>query len=1003
MLHVYLFSRLLRNGFAGMLLGALLIGQQLLAQDVLWGLTRTGGPQGGGTAFSVTGAATSFTVKKAFLNPGNEPAAGVVLGRDGALYGITQGSSTDPYAYAFYKVHRDGTNFKVLKRLGSSGLGNGGLTQGIDGAFYAVSQYTNQIFKMNADGSGYAVVKTFSNQGGPYYPVGSLVQNGSGVFFGVTRTATPGAGAIYRINPDGTGYTVLKTYTDVTQGASPMGGLLLGTDGVLYGTTSEGGGAGYTGTVFRINQDGTGFRVLHRFNGTNGAGPQNRLTQGTDGVLYGTTYGIYNYRGLDHPGSIFKINTDGTGFAQLRSMSGPDGILPDSPLLQGADGAFYGTTSLAGDIGEGTLFRITANGADFRVLKHFEGQSPSEQMVRGTDGTLYGAASNGQNRTGILYSVKPDGTAYATLATFGGWDRNGTDARGTMVQATDGVFYGTTHGGGNANQGVLFKVNADGTGYAVVKHFSGTNGTGPVGKLIQGRDGAFYGVTLHGGTYNGGTVYRILPNGTGFSVLRHLAAYTDGQRPQEGVIQGLDGALYGTTSAGGVNTNGGTVYRLTTDGTSFTVLKSFGVASEGAAPYGGLVQGSDGTLYGTASRGGIEDADLGGNGTLFKINPNGTGFAVLKQLASYQGIEPKGTLVLGTDGVLYGTATRGGGTESKGSVFKINTNGTGFLVLKVFAGYLQGYFPAGGLVQGSGGTLYGMTENGGTNDMGVVYKLSASGSGFTVLRSFNAGTDGSRPMGGLTLQKSVPGTTYAFYRAINLNGNAVTLDGRAWAGKTALNYNHNGGTFTNTTTALVPATDATRTAMIRSSIWRSTGLQLNLTSVPSGTYRVYLYVWEDNNPTTFSVLLEGKVVQSNYYSGAAGTWKKLGPYQATVTDGTINLATTGGAANFSGVEVWKANTTARVAADDSGLEAAEPLRAYPNPADNRFTVQLPFAAGEVTGTGVMDAAGKQYLQNDHRVSGDQHLDLEVGSLRPGMYLLRVEAGNNTRVLKFIKR
>jgi hypothetical protein len=94
--------------------------------------------------------------------------------------------------------------------------------------------------------------------------------------------------------------------------------------------------------------------------------------------------------------------------------------------------------------------------------------------------------------------------------------------------------------------------------------------------------------------------------------------------------------------------------------------------------------------------------------------------------------------------------------------------------------------------------------------------------------------------------------------------------------------------------ALIPSTNPVRETMIRSSIWRYTNLQLNLTSVPSGTYQVFLYVWEDNNPSTFSITLEGRVVQSNYNSGAAGTWKKLGPYQASITDGTINIATTGG-------------------------------------------------------------------------------------------------------------
>jgi hypothetical protein len=151
----------------------------------------------------------------------------------------------------------------------------------------------------------------------------------------------------------------------------------------------------------------------------------------------------------------------------------------------------------------------------------------------------------------------------------------------------------------------------------------------------------------------------------------------------------------------------------------------------------------------------------------------------------------------------------------------------------------------------------------------------------------------------------VPTPAAAFYRAINLAGDPLTLDGNAWGGRSAANYTTNGGSFTNTdeSIVLVPGTDAVRENMIRSSVWRYTNLQLNLTAVPAGTYQVYLYVWEDNNAEMFSILLEGKTVVSNYNSGYGGSWQKLGPFQANITDGTINLSTTGGAANFSGVEV----------------------------------------------------------------------------------------------------
>lgn len=245
------------------------------------------------------------------------------------------------------------------------------------------------------------------------------------------------------------------------------------------------------------------------------------------------------------------------------------------------------------------------------------------------------------------------------------------------------------------------------------------------------------------------------------------------------------------------------------------------------------------------------------------------------------------------------------------------------------------------------------------------------------------------------------------YRAINLNGDPIVLDGNAWAGKTAANYNTNGGTLTNTTVALIPSTNPVRESMIRSSIWRSSGLQLNLTSVPVGTYQVFLYVWEDNNPATYSITLEGQVVQSNYNSGATGTWKKLGPFQANITDGTINIATTGGVANFSGVEVWRVNTTGTTAAREvaAAQTATETfsVKLYPNPVQDRLSVKLPFDAGQVRGTSVADAAGKPRLENAHQAVSVDELEIRTEGLPPGLYLLKLDTEHGFKVVKFIKQ
>jgi glucose/arabinose dehydrogenase len=144
-----------------------------------------------------------------------------------------------------------------------------------------------------------------------------------------------------------------------------------------------------------------------------------------------------------------------------------------------------------------------------------------------------------------------------------------------------------------------------------------------------------------------------------------------------------------------------------------------------------------------------------------------------------------------------------------------------------------------------------------------------------------------------------------FYRGINLNGTALVIDGNNWeASTTAPGFSFTNATaFANQAVTLIPATDANRATMIRSSLYGG-NIGVALANVPNGNYQVYLYVWEDNNATIFTVRLEGVIVQGNYNSGPAGTWAKLGPYPLNLTDGTINVGATGGAANFSGLEVW---------------------------------------------------------------------------------------------------
>ena len=150
-----------------------------------------------------------------------------------------------------------------------------------------------------------------------------------------------------------------------------------------------------------------------------------------------------------------------------------------------------------------------------------------------------------------------------------------------------------------------------------------------------------------------------------------------------------------------------------------------------------------------------------------------------------------------------------------------------------------------------------------------------------------------------------PTTGWTFYRGINLNGNPTEIDGKQWDGSTAPHYSFTGGSFANYNVALNPPTDANRARMIGSSIWNGSGANVSIQSVPQGTYNVYLYVWEDNNPVTYSIYLNGSLVKANHNSGSAGTWHKLGPWPVSVNNGSISISCSAGDANLSGVEIWR--------------------------------------------------------------------------------------------------
>ncbi len=354
------------------------------------------------------------------------------------------------------------------------------------------------------------VLVNFNGTNGSW-PYCDLVQGSDGNLYGTTYyggnlllNSGTGYGSVFKVTLGGT-LTTLTNF-NFTNGAEPYAGVVQGNDGNFYGTTQLGGTNGNNGTLYRITTNGTLTTMVY-FNLTNGGSPYAPLLLAADGNFYGTTA---SGTAGTNDGTIFKFSTN-SGLTTLAAFNGTDGEAPYAGLTQGTNGLFYGTTTTGGFDGYGIVYSVTTNG-NLSTVEEFEPPSPSPanpygSLAYGSDGFLYGTTDGGgSNHDGTIFKVVGGGST--NVVNFNG--TNGTSPDGRLLLANDGNLYGMANLGGSANDGTIFELDTSGTLTTLVT-FTNTNGRLPSAGLLQASDGNFYGVTRLGGTYGLGTLFRLSP------------------------------------------------------------------------------------------------------------------------------------------------------------------------------------------------------------------------------------------------------------------------------------------------------------------------------------------------------------------------------------------------------------------------------------------------------------------------------------------------------------
>lgn len=689
-----------------------LLSINLFSQDVITGTTSNGGTYNAGTIYKVNTDGSDHVILKEF-RAGPTPFSGLVNGNEGKLFGMTPVGG-DKNCGVIFCIDTSGSYFNILHHFNVTDGARpyGSLILGNDGLLYGMTSEGGingggVIFKINTNGSGFEKIFDFSAETGTE-PYTKLLQDSDNVLYGITFGNT-----LFKIKTDGTGFEVIHRFTyNVNNIYACSGTPVLGPDGYIYGFGS-GGGQHNFGGIFRVKKDGSDFSISHSFENP-GDFILGSLFLGSDNKLYGYT-----------TKNLFSITPDSNDYEVIYNLNMGFGF---DKLVEGTDGFIYGTTSWG-------IFKIKKDGTLHSVLHDFydpeQGKSAllNAQPIFISDNLLAGVTSSGgYHNSGIIYSIKKDGSDFKILYHFGSEKTECYPYKYLVKSKFSNCVYGYTASGGDEGCGSLFKYDLDSGKYT--DFFDLKMSTGYNCSLTEDNTGFLWGATSN-------TIYKIKNNGTDYTIISELNDST-GKDMRSNFIQLPDNNLYGTFSSRGKN-NGGTIVKIDTQTDSLIKIFDFeyftSSSNTGSAPHGDLLH-IDGYLYGITYTGGNAE-----DGVLYKIKPDGSNFTKLYDFGDGAGFSPMGNIVY-KNNYIFGV-TWEGGINSKGVIYKIKTDGTSYEEVYDLEQTTPLY--GGILLDTVNDKIYGEYDKE-FQDNGALFSINTDGSGFKKFVKFS-GENGSAPIG----------------------------------------------------------------------------------------------------------------------------------------------------------------------------------------------------------------------------------------------------------------